>query len=96
VDVHKPALWGNKFMFPPIIEDKRNEPLMNDCLTALVKRVAKLREVRLKACHCIEEFNLQRNCSLDRQEKLAFECPRLSDPSREPAKGKSAFFSIRQ
>jgi hypothetical protein len=94
--MHNPALWGNKFMFPPIIEDKRNEPLMNDCLTALVKSMAKLREAGLKACHCIEEFNLQRICSLGHREKLAFECPRLSDPSREPAECKSAFFSIRQ
>jgi hypothetical protein len=56
--MHKPALWGNKFLFPPIIKDKRNEPSMNDRLTALVKRVAKLHEVGLKAWHCIEEFHL--------------------------------------
>jgi hypothetical protein len=46
-------------MFHPIIKDKRNEPLMNDYLTALVKHVAKLREARLKVCHCVEEFHLR-------------------------------------
>jgi hypothetical protein len=33
---------------------------------------------------------------LGRWEKLAFECLRLSNPSREPAEGKAAFFSICQ
>jgi hypothetical protein len=45
-------------LFPPIIKDKWNEPPMNDRLIALVKYVAELHEVRLKACHCIEEFHL--------------------------------------
>jgi hypothetical protein len=43
---------------PSIIKDKRNEPLMNNRLSALVKRVAKLREVELRACHCVKEFHL--------------------------------------
>jgi hypothetical protein len=59
VDMHKPAPWGNMLLFPPIIKDKRNEPLMNDRLTALVKRMAKLHEAGLKACHCIKEFHLR-------------------------------------
>jgi hypothetical protein len=57
--MHKPAPWGNRLMFRPIIKDKWNEPLMNDYLTALVKHVAKLREARLKVCHCVEEFHLR-------------------------------------
>jgi hypothetical protein len=42
VEMHKPAPWGNKLLSPPITKDRRNEPLMNDRLTALVKHVAKL------------------------------------------------------
>jgi hypothetical protein len=56
--MHKPAPWGNKLLFPPIIKDKWNDPSMNDRLTALVKRVAELHEVGLKACHCVKEFHL--------------------------------------
>jgi hypothetical protein len=72
-------------MLPPIIKDKRNEPPMNDRLTALVKRVAELREAGLKACHWIEEFHLRRIHPLGHQEKLAFECLRLFDPSQRQA-----------
>jgi hypothetical protein len=56
--MHKPALWGNRQLFPPIIKDKQNEPLMNDRLTALVKHVAELHEAGLKACHYVEEIHL--------------------------------------
>jgi hypothetical protein len=80
-----PAPWGNRLLFPPIIKDKQNEPTMNTHLSALVKRVAELCEARLKACHCVEEFHLWQSRALGRQEKLAFECPRLNDPSHEPA-----------
>jgi hypothetical protein len=61
---------------------------MTPRLAALVKRVAELREVGLKACHCIEEFTLQRIRPLDRREKLAFEYPRLADPNGDPTDGK--------
>jgi hypothetical protein len=64
VDMHKPASWGNMLLFPLIIKDKWNEPSMNDRLTALVKRVTKHREARLKVCHCIKEFHLQQICPL--------------------------------
>jgi hypothetical protein len=94
--MHKPTPWRNRLLFPPIIKDKWNEPPMNDRLTALVKRVAELCEAGLNACHCIKEFHLRRIHPLGCREKLAFKCPRLSDPSHEPAEGKSAFFSIRQ
>jgi hypothetical protein len=57
--MHKPSPWGNRLMFPPIIKDKRNKPLMNDRLTTLVKRVAELCEAELKVCHCIEGFHLR-------------------------------------
>jgi hypothetical protein len=46
-------------MFPPIIKDKRNKLSMNSRLSALVKRVAELREAGLKACHYVEEFYLR-------------------------------------
>jgi hypothetical protein len=38
--------------------------------------------------HCAEEFTLRRIRPLGRQEKLAYECPRFANPSREPADGK--------
>jgi hypothetical protein len=60
---------------------------MTPRLAALVKQVAELREARLKACHCAEEFTLRPIRPLDRREKLAFECPRLADPNHEPADG---------
>jgi hypothetical protein len=83
---------GKQAPVPPIIKDKQNEPLMNSCMSALVKHVAELCKAGLRACHYIEEFHLRRIHPLGHREKLTFECPRLSDPSREPAKGKSAFF----
>jgi hypothetical protein len=57
-------------------------------LAALVKRVAELCKASLKACHYIKEFTLQQIHPLGRREKLAYECPRLADPSREAAVGK--------
>jgi hypothetical protein len=96
VYMHKPAPWRNKVLFPPIIKDKQNEPPMNDRLIALVKRIVELCEARLKVFHCIEELHLWQIRPLSHREKLAFECPWLSDPNREPAEGRSAFFSIRQ
>jgi hypothetical protein len=83
-------------LFPQIIKDKWNELPMNDRLTSLVKRVAKVHEAGLKACHYIEEFHLWRIRSLGHWENLAFECPLLSHPNRESDEGKSAFFSIHQ
>jgi hypothetical protein len=96
VDMHKPALWGNMLLFPPIIKDKQNEPSMNSHLFALVKHVAELHEVRLRVCHYVEEFHLRQIRPVGCREKLAFECPRLSDPCCEPTEGKVAFFSICQ
>jgi hypothetical protein len=60
---------------------------MTDCLAALVRRVAELHQVGLKACHCAEEFYLRRICPLGRWKTLAFESPRLADPSRDPLLG---------
>jgi hypothetical protein len=78
----------NKLLFPPFVKDKRGEPAITPLLAALVKRVAELREARHKACHYAEEFTLQRIHPLGHREKLAFECPRLADQSREPSDGK--------
>jgi hypothetical protein len=88
VDMHVQPQWVNKLLFPPFIKDKWGELPMTPRLAALGKRVAELRVVGLKACHYAEIFTLQRICSLDHQEKLAFECPWLADPSCEPADGK--------
>jgi hypothetical protein len=60
---------------------------MTNCLTALTKRVAELRQAGLEACHCVEEFYLQRIHPLGHRKKLAFECLRLADSHREPSEG---------
>jgi hypothetical protein len=86
--MHVQLQWVNKLLFPPFIKDEWGEPVMTPHLASLIKRVAELHEARLKACHCAEEFTLQQILLLDRREKLAFECPRLADPSYEPADGK--------
>jgi hypothetical protein len=65
----------NKLLFPPL-------------LTSLIKRVAKLCKAGLKTYHCAEEFTLRQIRPLGHREKLAFECPWLADPSREPTDGK--------
>jgi hypothetical protein len=88
VDMHVQPSWENKLLFPPLINAQWREPLMNVRLSALVKRVAELPEARLKACHCIEEFHLQRIRPLGRQDKCTYECPWMVDPNRKPAKGK--------
>jgi hypothetical protein len=89
--MHTPGPWGNRLLFSPIIKDKQNKLSMNNRLSALVKRMAELREARLKVCHCIEEFHLRRIHPLGHWEKLAFKCPQLSDPNREPTEGKTCF-----
>jgi hypothetical protein len=61
---------------------------MTPCLAALVKQVAELHIAGLLAWHCAKEFTLQRIRSLGRREKLAYNCPRPADLSREPAAGK--------
>jgi hypothetical protein len=66
---------------------------MTNCLAALTKRVAELRQAGLEACHCNEEFYLQRFRPLGHWKKLAFECPRLADPRREPSEGYPFDFS---
>jgi hypothetical protein len=78
----------NKLLFPPFIKDKQDEPMMMPRLPALIKLVAELYEVGLKDCHYAEEFTLRWIRPLGHWEKLAFECPRLADPSRELVDGK--------
>jgi hypothetical protein len=56
VDMHTPPQWVNRYMLSPLIDDKRAEPEMTLLLTALVQRVAGLRDVSLQACHCAKEF----------------------------------------
>jgi hypothetical protein len=53
-----------------------------------VKWVDELLQVGLWACHCAEEFTLRWIHPQGRREKLAYECPRLADPTREPTAGK--------
>jgi hypothetical protein len=67
---------------------------MTDCLAALVRRVAELRQAGLEACHCVEEFYLRRIRPLGRQKTLAFESSRLADPSRDPLPGNIFIFSF--
>jgi hypothetical protein len=61
---------------------------MSTHLKALVKRVIKLCEADLEACHCAEEFILWRIHPLGRREKLAFECLWFADPNPNPSSGK--------
>jgi hypothetical protein len=75
VDMHDQPPWVNKLLFPPAIKNKRSEPPLTDHLTALIKRVAELRQAGLEACHCVEEFYLQQIRPLGRWKKLVFECP---------------------
>jgi hypothetical protein len=63
------------------------EPKMTPHMAALVKQVAELHAIGLRTCHCIEEFTLRWIRSLGRRERLAYYCPWLADPSREPATG---------
>jgi hypothetical protein len=88
VDIHVQSKWANKLLFPPFVKDKRGESAMMSCLAALIKQVAKLREARLKACHCLKEFTLWRIRPLDGEEKPTLECPRLADPNHKPVDGK--------
>jgi hypothetical protein len=67
VDMHDQPSWVNKLLFPPVIKNKRMEPLMTECLAALIKRVAELRQAGLEACHCIKEFYLRWIRPLDRR-----------------------------
>jgi hypothetical protein len=81
-------------MFPLAIKNKRSEPPMTNRLAMLTKHVAELRQASLKVCHCVEEFYLRRIHPLGRRNKLAFECPRLADPHREPSEGYPFDFSL--
>jgi hypothetical protein len=72
VDMHVEPPWANKLLFPPAIKDQRKESPMTDRLAALVRRVAELRQARLEACHCTEEFYLWRIRPLGHRKTLAF------------------------
>jgi hypothetical protein len=75
VDMHDQPPCVNKLMFPPAIKNKRLEPPMINRLAALTKRVAKLCQAGLEACHCVKEFYLRRIRPLGHRKKLVFECP---------------------
>jgi hypothetical protein len=94
VDMHVEPPWVNKLMFPPAIKDQWKEPPMTDRLATLVRHVAELRQAGLEACHCTEEFYLWRIHPLGRRKTLAFESPRLADPSRDPLPGNIFIFSF--
>jgi hypothetical protein len=54
VDMHSPAPWVNRLLYPPVLKDQRKESSMTARLLALVKRIAELHQVGLEACHCVE------------------------------------------
>jgi hypothetical protein len=81
-------------LLPPLIDDKRGELKMTPRLASLVKRVAELCNFGLQACHYAKEFTLQWIHPLGRQEKLAYECPRLAGPSHEPSAGRIFNFAF--
>jgi hypothetical protein len=92
--MHVEPPWVNKLLFPPAIKDQRKEPTTTDRLTTLVRHVAELRQAGLEACHCAKEFYLWRIRPLGRRKTLAFESPRLADPSHDPLSGKIFIFSF--
>jgi hypothetical protein len=92
--MHVNPPWVNKLLFLPAIKDQRKEPPMTDRLAALVRRVAELRQARLEACYCTKEFYLRRIHPLGRRKTLAFESPRLADPSCDPLPGNFFIFSF--
>jgi hypothetical protein len=92
--MHVEPLWVNNLLFPPAIKDQWKEPPMTDRLAALVRRVTELRQAGLEACHCAENFYLRRIRPLGHRKTLAFESPRLADPSRDPLPGKIFIFSF--
>jgi hypothetical protein len=94
VNMYVGPQWVNMHMLPLFIDDKRVEPKMTPRLTTLVKWVAELHDTGLRACHCAEEFTHRQIRPLGHWEKLAFECPRLADPSHEPASGKIFILSF--
>jgi hypothetical protein len=59
VEMHEPVPSVNKLLFPLDVTDKRNLMWMSARLSALVKQIAELRDVGLKACHCAKEFYLR-------------------------------------
>jgi hypothetical protein len=85
--MHDQPLWVNKLLSPPAIKSKRSELPMTDRLAALTKHIAELRQAGLEAFHCVEEFYLRWIRPLSSWKKLTFECPRLTDPYREPLEG---------
>jgi hypothetical protein len=60
-------------------------PPMTDRLVMLTKRVAELHQPGLEVCHCVEEFYVRWIHPLGSRKTLAFECPRMADPYREPS-----------
>jgi hypothetical protein len=90
--MHVESQWVNMHLLPPLIDKKQGEPKMTLRLTALVKRVAKLRDASLRVCHYADEFTRLWILPLGHRKKLAYECPRLVDLSRELAFGK--IFSV--
>jgi hypothetical protein len=56
--MHVEPQWVNKYLLPPLIDNKRGEPKMTSRLATLVKQLVELRDASLRACHYVEEFTL--------------------------------------
>jgi hypothetical protein len=82
--MHVNPQWVNRHLLLPLIDNKGGEPKMTPRLVTLVKWVVELCDTGLQVCHCSEDFTLWRIRPLDHREKLAYECPRLDDPSHDP------------
>jgi hypothetical protein len=89
--MHVQPSWENRLLFPPVVKAQWKESPMTPRLAALVNRVSELRKAGLKECNCIKEFHLRRIRPLGRQDKCAYECPRMADPSLEPADGQTSW-----
>lgn len=91
---HDPSPILGRGLLPHLTEKKRSPPLLTPRLNKLIARVRELRAAGLHATHCAEEFIIRRIRPLGHRNKLAFACPRDSDPNRLRETGICTFFGI--
>jgi hypothetical protein len=87
VNLRNVPQWPNKHLLLPLIKDRWKSFEETPRLKALVKQVTELCRLELEACDCAKEFILRRICPLGHRERLAFECMRFTDLSRNPSAG---------
>jgi hypothetical protein len=90
VDMADAPQWPNKYPLPSLVDDKRKALEMTPCLKALVNCVIELHKASPEAYHYAEEFILWWIRLLGQRERMAFECPRFANPSRNPSSSKNS------